>query len=123
MLSLSVAQYVDILMLSETKLDSTFPSTQFLINGFSVPHRLDRNSKGGSILLYVRGKIIVRGGSRTAATSKVELFVIIVNGWKPLTIITKSSTLDVVAVLNPPLIVPPLNSTLFHRILRFYFLN
>ena len=44
-----------------------------------------------------------RGGSRTAATSKVELFVIIVNGWKPLTIITKSSILDVAAVLDPPL--------------------
>ena len=28
MLSLSVAQYVNILMLSETELDSTFPSTQ-----------------------------------------------------------------------------------------------
>ena len=41
MLPLSIAQYVDILMLSETKLDSTFPSIQFLINGFSVPHRLD----------------------------------------------------------------------------------
>ena len=32
MLSMSVAQYVDILMLSETKLDSTFPLIQFLIN-------------------------------------------------------------------------------------------
>ena len=41
MLSLSVVLYVDISMLSETKLDSNFPSTQFLINGFSVPHRLD----------------------------------------------------------------------------------
>ena len=50
MLSLSVAQYVDILMLSETELDNTFPSTQFLINGFSVPHRLDRNRKCGGIL-------------------------------------------------------------------------
>ena len=59
MLSLSVAQYVDILMLSETKLDSTFPSTQFLINDFSIPHRFDRNSKDGGILLYVRDKIIV----------------------------------------------------------------
>ena len=29
-----------------------------------------------------------RGGSRAAATSKIERFVIIVNGWKPLTIIT-----------------------------------
>ena len=46
-------------MLSETKLDSTFPSTQFLINDFSIPDRLDRNSKGGGILLYPRDKIIV----------------------------------------------------------------
>ena len=44
-----------------------------------------------------------RGGSRTAATSKVELFVIMVNDWKPLTIIPKSSTLDVAAVLDPAL--------------------
>ena len=47
---------------------------------------------------------ITRGGSRTAAASKVELFVIIVNDWKPLTIMTMSSTFDVPAVLDPPLI-------------------
>ena len=29
-----------------------------------------------------KNSIEVRSGSRTAATSKVELFVIIVNGWK-----------------------------------------
>ena len=45
-----------------------------------------------------------RGGSRTAATSKMEHFVIIVNGWKPLTIITKSSILDVAIVLDPSLV-------------------
>ena len=44
-----------------------------------------------------------RSGSRTAATSKMERFVIIVNGWKPLTIITKCSILDIAAVLDPPL--------------------
>ena len=44
---------------------------------------------------------IYKGGSRTAAPSKMEHFVIIVNGWKPLAIITKSSILDVAAVLNP----------------------
>ena len=33
----------------------------------------------------------------------MEHFVIIVNGWKPLTIITKNSILDVAAVLDPPL--------------------
>ena len=45
-----------------------------------------------------------RGGSRTAATPKMERFVIIVNGWKPLTIITKHSILDGAAVLDPPLV-------------------
>ena len=45
-----------------------------------------------------------KGGSRTAATSKMEHFVIIVNGWKPLIIITKSSIFDVAAVLDPHLI-------------------
>ena len=47
-------------------------------------------------------KIAVRGGSRTAATSKLEPFVLIVN---PVTIITKSSILDVAAVLDLPLAV------------------
>ena len=44
----------------------------------------------------------LRGGSRTVATSKMERFVIIVNGFQPLTIITKQSILDVAVVLDPP---------------------
>ena len=44
-----------------------------------------------------------RGGSKTAAASKMERFVIIVNGFRPLTIITKRSILDVSAALDPPL--------------------
>ena len=52
----------------------------------------------------ISGKLhTVRGGSRTAATSKLERFVIIINGWKLLTIITKRSVLDVAAVLDPPM--------------------
>ena len=47
--------------------------------------------------------INVRSGSRTAATSKIEHFVIIVNSFQLLTIITKRSILDVGAVLDPPL--------------------
>ena len=45
-----------------------------------------------------------RGGSRTIARSKMERFVITVNGFLSLTIITKHSILDVAAVLDPPLI-------------------
>ena len=38
--------------------------------------------------------MLYRGGSRTAATSKMEDFLIIVNGLKSLTIITKGFILD-----------------------------
>ena len=46
----------------------------------------------------------ITGGSRTTATSKMELCVIIVNGFQPLNIITKHSSLDVAAVLHSPLL-------------------
>ena len=45
----------------------------------------------------------IRGRSRTAAKTKMEPFVIIVNGWKPSTIITKRRILDVAAALYPPM--------------------
>ena len=45
----------------------------------------------------------LRDGSRAAATSKMECFVIIVNGFQPLTIVTKHSILDVAVALDPPL--------------------
>ena len=44
---------IDILVISEIKIDHTFPHSQFLINGFSTPCRLNRDSNGGGILLYV----------------------------------------------------------------------
>ena len=43
------------------------------------------------------------GGSRAAATAKLERFVIIDNGFQPLTIITKRFILDVAAAVDPPL--------------------
>ena len=56
-----------------------------------------------SFVALIKKALAIRGGSRTAATSKIERFVIIVNGFQPLTIITKRSILDVAAVLDPPL--------------------
>ena len=48
---------VDILMISETKLDESFPDGQFTVKGYSKPFRLDRNKNGGGIMLYVREDI------------------------------------------------------------------
>ena len=51
---------VDVLLVSETKLDDNFPTAQFLLDGFSKPYRLDRCSNGGGILLYVKHYISSR---------------------------------------------------------------
>ena len=48
---------IDIIILTETKLDDTFPTSQFLMEGFSKPYRLDRNRNGGGILIFVREDI------------------------------------------------------------------
>ena len=53
----SVSKYIDILMISETKLDDTFPHALYHLKDFSNPYRLDRNSHGGGILIYVRDNI------------------------------------------------------------------
>ena len=59
---------------------------------------------------YISMATITTGGSGVAATSKMECFVMIVNGWQPLTIITKRSILDLAAALDPPLHVSKHNS-------------
>ena len=48
---------IDILTISETKLDVSFPTIQFYLNGYTSPYWLDRNGKGGDILVYVREDI------------------------------------------------------------------
>ena len=53
-LATQVKEKIDILIISETKIDESFPKGNFLIEGFSTPYRLDRNSKGGEIMLCVR---------------------------------------------------------------------
>ena len=48
---------MEILVLLETKLDSTFTSAQFMIDGFSAPYRLDRDKNGGGIIVLIREDI------------------------------------------------------------------
>ena len=48
---------VDTLVITETKLDSTFPTSQFLIEGYSEPYHFDGSRNGGGVLIYVREDI------------------------------------------------------------------
>ena len=52
-----ISNRVDILLISETKIDGTFPKSQFIKQGYSEPYRLDRTAHGGGLLLYVRNDI------------------------------------------------------------------
>ena len=59
-LSFMVESNADLLLISETKPDDSFPSGQFKICGFSMPYRYDRNSMGGGLLLYIRDDILTK---------------------------------------------------------------
>ena len=41
-------------LISETKLDDSFPIAQFQMKGFSIRYRYGRNGKGSGRLLYIR---------------------------------------------------------------------
>ena len=68
-------------MVSETKLDDTFPTSQFLMQGYSTPFGKNWTTKGGGILLYVREdvpcKII-----KTEIDAYYKGFFIEINLWK-----------------------------------------
>ena len=53
-LKVPVNGMLDVLIITETKLDDTFPVWQFHIDGFSKPYRLDRNRNGGGVIIYMR---------------------------------------------------------------------
>ena len=44
-------------MITETKVDSSFPKAQFKIEGFSMHFRVDRNRFHGGVLIYVQEDI------------------------------------------------------------------
>ena len=48
---------IDILMISETEIDSSFPISQFTMTGYSIPFRLDPTSDAGGIFVFVREDI------------------------------------------------------------------
>ena len=48
---------LDIFLISETKIDNSFPDAQFYCEGYSSPHRRDRSNGAGGLLLYINENI------------------------------------------------------------------
>ena len=51
---------LDLIVIAETKLDSSFPSNQFTISGFRNSIRLDSSSNSGGILIYIKEEILFK---------------------------------------------------------------
>ena len=52
---------IDILVITESKLDESFTTQQFAIEGYLLPYRIDRNENaGGGVIIYVREDIPCR---------------------------------------------------------------
>ena len=54
MLQEVIGNNIDVLLISETKLDASFPLSKFILDGFTLPYRLDRTQQGGGIMLFIR---------------------------------------------------------------------
>ena len=52
-----IRESIDILLISETKIDESFLTSQFAIDGYSLPFRLNINGNSGGLLLYVRDNL------------------------------------------------------------------
>ena len=64
----------DIFVVTETKLNQSFPMGQFEIDGFSTPFRADRNKEGGGLLLYIRSDIPCKM-LKTKLTKDIGFFI------------------------------------------------
>ena len=58
LLTYQIENNKNLLMITETKLEENFPISQFFINSFSSPFRLDHDRNGGGILLCISEDII-----------------------------------------------------------------
>ena len=70
--------FVDIFLISESKLDDSFPEGQFIIDGYRAPFRFDRHGNGGVLLLYVREDIpakVLHSGFPAAESFYVEIIL------------------------------------------------
>ena len=74
-LSNMIKDNIDILLISESKIDSSFPTVQFHIDGYTI-HRRDRNENGGGLLLYVREDV---PSTLLKTDSEIEAFYVELN--------------------------------------------
>ena len=74
----AISPSLDLLLVSETKLDDSFP-TQFFMRGFCKTDRLDRCSSGGGLLFYIREDMPSRLLTENKPPENVECLFVEIN--------------------------------------------
>ena len=102
-----VTNNIDVLILTETKIDNSFPERQFIIDGYSKPYRLDRNSHGGGIIIYVREDIPSKELKKHSFPDDIEGIFIEIN-------LRKTKLLIFGTYHPPPSLTKAISITLIH---------
>ena len=107
-----IDQNVDIICLAETKLDNSFPTSRFMVPGYTSPYRLDINSKSGGLLVYVKETIPSKELKQLAIPKNMQILTLEIN-------LRKSKWL-IIPIYRPP--STPENEFIDHmnKIIEFY---
>ena len=74
-----IANYVDIIILAETKLDITFPRNQFSLPDFKAPIRVDCNANSGGLLALISQQITSKEMKNIPISSDIQAVAIELN--------------------------------------------
>ena len=71
---------VDILVITEIKLDSSLPDSQFIVDGFRQLYCLDRNELAGSVMIFNSEDTTSKLGSKHTLPDDIDgMFIEIIN--------------------------------------------
>ena len=107
-----INQNIDIICLAETKLDNSFPTSRFLVPGYTSPYRLDINSKSGGLLVYIKETIPTKELKQLAIPKSIQILPIEIN-------LRKSKWL-IIPIYRPPSAPENLFIDNMNKIIEFY---
>ena len=81
-LSEFVCTQVDFLVISETKLDISFPAAQFNLSGFKTPYRKDIIARSAGLLVYINEDIPYRMISIRDFPSDIQILLVEIKSQK-----------------------------------------
>ena len=67
---------IDILVITETKTDTTFPLNQFAMQGYPTPYSFDKNRNGVGFFIYAREDIPSRELKFTILQRILKVFLV-----------------------------------------------